>query len=98
MLEFYLKNKLIEDKIYIYPSDSNNPVYIYYTEYYFGNFKNQIFLDYDYGKEGVNERLWIVFSFDSSNEKEIIGYLKRMGGKQKEFFQARASIYLFEFR
>ena len=109
VLEFYLKNKLIEDKIYIYPSDSNNPVYIYYTEYYFGNFKNQIFLDYDYGKESEkfleqlknkidNERLWIVFSFDSSNEKEIIDYLKRMGGKQKEFFQARASIYLFEFR
>ena len=108
VLEFYLKNKLNEDKIYIYPSDSNNPVYMFYTEYYFGNFKNQIFIDYNYEKENQkfieqlknkidNKRLWIVFSFDSSKEKEIIDYLKRIGGTQKGFFKARASIYLFEF-
>lgn len=105
-IEYYINNKQPNDKIYIYPSPSEDPVYIYYTQYYFKKFENQIYIDKKFEEnktEYLDElkskmgkgRVWIVFPFNLKPEREILDYISNFG-IQKYYFSSTSATYLFE--
>ena len=108
VMEYYIKNRQPEDKVYIYPSASEEPVYTYYTEYYFENLNDRIFIKTDFNKnkeeyygelleKTEKSRTWIIFPFNTEEEKEIINFLSDNGNKVLEN-NATSAIYLFSFK
>jgi hypothetical protein len=108
VMEYYIKNRQPEDKVYIYPSASEEPVYTYYTKYYFGNLNDRIFIktDFNKNKEGYykellkkieKSRTWIIFPFNTKEEKEIINFLNNNSNKILEN-NSTSTIYLFSFK
>ena len=106
VIEYYLANRKPEDLIYIYTPTSEEPVFIYYTQYYYKNqLKNQIQIDKDFDKnrnkylselmlKTKDKGLWIIFPFKTEQEQEILDFLNARFKKDKEYKSA-ASIYYF---
>ncbi|NQT66871.1 MAG: glycosyltransferase family 39 protein [Actinobacteria bacterium] len=102
-IEYVIKNSKSGDKVLIYPSEE--PVFLYYTNYYFSESGNFIKLEKNYSKENEqyyedifaslkNNRIWIVFPFGTSEEKDVLKVISGFQIKSDEF-KSTASIYLF---
>ena len=102
-IEYLIKNLKSEDKVLIYPSEE--PVFLYYTNYYFPESDNFIKLEKIYSKENEqyyedifvslkNNRIWVVFPFDTSEESNVLEVMGIYHIKSDEF-KSTASIYLY---
>ena len=102
-IEYVIKNLKSEDKVLIYPSEE--PVFLYYTNYYFPESGNFIKLEKNYSKENEqyyedtfatlkDNRIWIVFPFGINEESDVLKVMSSFYIKSDEF-KSTASIYLF---
>ena len=102
-IEYVIKNLKSEDKVLTYPSEE--PVYLYYANYYFSESDNFMKLEKNYSKENEkyyedifaslkDNRIWIVLPFGTSEESDILKVISGFHIKSDEF-KSTASIYLF---
>ena len=103
-IEYVIKNFKSGDKVLIYPSEE--PVFLYYTNYYFPESDNYIKLEKKYSKENENyykdlvksfgqERIWVVFPFNTIEENYFLDLLDGSYIRIEEF-KSTANVYLFE--
>lgn len=103
-IEYIIKNLKSEDKVLIYPSEE--PVFLYYTNYYYPESDNFINLGKKYSIENEkyyedifaslkNNRIWIVFPFGTSEESDVLKVISGFQIKSDEF-KSTASNYLFK--
>lgn len=103
-IEYVIKNLKSGDKVLIYPSEE--PVFLYYTNYYFPEYDNFINLKKEYSKENKqyyekifddlkDNRIWMVIPFGISCENDILNFLSSSHVKSDEF-KSTASVYLFD--
>ena len=102
-IEYVINNLKSSDKVLIYPSEE--PVFLYYTNYYFPESDNFIKLEKSYSKENKpyyediftslkNNRIWIVFPFGISEESDVLNVMSSFHIKSDEF-KSTGSAYLF---
>ncbi|MBM3701510.1 MAG: hypothetical protein FJW63_00730 [Actinobacteria bacterium] len=84
---------------------SEEPVYLYYAYYYFPQSENFIKIKKEYNENNKNyyidlfkdlkdERIWIIFPFNTPEENTVLDMLNLRYMKFNEF-KSTASIYLF---
>ena len=104
VMGYYINNRQPEDKILIYSSEE--PVYLYYANYYFPESEDFIKLEKIYSKENKsyyedifaslkNNRIWIVFPFGTREESDVLKVMSSFHVKSDEF-KSTAGIYLFK--
>lgn len=107
-IEYYFSHRKPSDKVYIFPAPFDDPLYLYYTQYYFKDMGQKILINskIEDNKEEYfselknnmkNNKVWIIFPSNTKPEKEILDFLNTIGQKKDEF-SATATIYCYDFK